>query len=831
MSEQLDLFGRAEPTTKTIGKTIGEAVAEAIDQDSTMGGKKRAVPGKIATRSRGGSPPAPPRSGSSGAGSGGMDLDASLMAETRRRYLNYAMSVITARALPDVRDGLKPVQRRILFAMVNDERLYPDAKHRKSAKVVGSVIGKYHPHGDTAVYDAMVRMAQDFSLRLPLVDGQGNFGSLDGDSPAAYRYTECRLAAAAMELLSELKQDTVDFRANFDGTADEPAVLPARYPNLLVNGATGIAVGMATNIPPHNLREVTRAAIALIGDRDMTTTNILKHIQGPDFPTGGQLLNSKVELRQIYEEGSGAIKVRATYKVEKRAGGGVDLVIDSLPWPINKATLVEQIADVIIKRKLPQLVDIRDESTGDVRIVCECKRGADADVPGRIMAYLFKHTSLQQNFNVNLTCLLPSRGAEAGVPERVGIKAMLEHFLDFRFETVKRRFEFELDKLRKRIHILEGFVILFDALDEAIRIIRRSDGKKDAAQKLIKRFGLDEIQVDAILELRLYKLARLEILEIRAELDEKKAEAARIEGILGSDKRLWGVVSDELSEVAEAHGTPRKTKTAATAVELEFDADAYIVDEDAIVVVTADGWIKRQRELKDPASTRTREGDSVRWALAGSTKEVVVFFTNLGYAYVTKINDVTPTSGYGDPAQKLFKFKDRERIVYAMSLDPRMEPAEEMLAVSASGYGLRFGIEPHTEVSTRAGRRYARPSKGDEIIGVAPTSDEDVVAVCTHKGHRLRCWAEEINRLEGPGKGVRVIKAAADDRVIGFISSDDPREALVVKSTKAKSPKRIYADPDEVVSRGGKGIALARNTTFDLVMPDVVVPELEGEEE
>ena len=785
-----------------------------------MGGKKR-----VRTESsRGGG-----GNGSAGAdgGDSGMELDASLMAETRRRYLHYAMSVITARALPDVRDGLKPVQRRILFAMHHDEHLYPEAKHRKSAKVVGTVIGKYHPHGDTAVYDAMVRMAQSFSLRMPLVDGSGNFGSLDGDRAAAYRYTECRMAPPAMELLRELRQGTVEFRANFDNTADEPKVLPARYPNLLVNGTTGIAVGMATNIPPHNLREVTKAAIALIDDREMTTTNILKFIQGPDFPTGGQILNDKVELRQIYDAGSGAIRCRATYKTEKRSGGGVDIILTSVPYAITKSNLIEQVADVIINKKVPQLVDVRDESTDDVRVVLECKKGAS---PEAVMAYLFKHTSLQMNFNVNLTCLVPSKGTEACVPARLSVKEMLEQFIDFRFDVTRKRFEFELERLLRRIHILDGFVTVFDALDETIRIIRRSDGKKDAAGKLVKRFKLDEIQVDAILELKLYKLAKLEINVIREELGEKEAAAAQIQKILKSKKKLWGVIKDELAEVSAAHGTPRLTKTASSAVELEFDADAYIVDEDAHVVVTADGWVKRQREVKDPKTTRVREGDRVAWVLGGSTKEVIVFFTSLGYAYSMKINDVPATTGYGDPIQKLFKFKDKERIVGALSLDPRGVIPDDMLAVSAQGYGLRFAIEPYALPSTRSGRRYARPGKTDEMVGAVASAEKDVIVVATTKGHRLLCKAKEVNRLEGPGKGVRVIKAGTGDRVIGFISGSNKKEALELKSAKGSKKFTVYADPKKTTARGGKGVQLVKRSTLVAVTKEVEIPVLANSE-
>ena len=781
------------------------------------------------TASSGGGGKKPPRGGGApgGAGGGGLELDASLMQEARRRYLNYALSVITARALPDVRDGLKPVQRRILFAMANDEHLYPDAKHRKSAKVVGAVIGKYHPHGDTAVYDAMVRMAQDFSLRVPLVDGSGNFGSLDGDGAAAYRYTECRLAKPAMELLAELKQEVVPMRANYDGTAEEPTVLPARFPNLLANGSTGIAVGMATNIPPHNLGELVKACIALIDDRELTTTNLLKFIQGPDFPTGGQILNSKVELRQIYEVGQGAVRVRAEYKIEARKGGE-DIVVTSIPYGINKATVVERIAEVIIKRQLAQLTDVRDESTDDVRIVLEIKRDAD---PAMVMAYLFKHTPLQLNFNVNFTCLVPpKKGSDVCQPERLGVKAMLEHFIDFRFDVTKKRFEYELAALKRRIHLLEGFAIIFDALDETIRIIRKSDGKQDAAEKLMARFELDAEQVEAILELKLYKLAKLEINLIREELAEKRADAKRIQSILASKAKLWGVVKTELAEVAEAHGTPRRTKTGGGAEEVEFNAEAYIVDEDAHVVVSRDGWIKRVRELKDPKSTRLRDGDEVMAVLAGSTKENVVFFTNQGSAYVTRINDIPPSTGYGDPAQKLFKFKDQERIVAAYSLDPRVMLPPVMIAVSARGFGLRFDLEPHRQVSTRSGRKYARPAGGDEMVAVLPVSgDGDALAVATRKGHALTTKVGEVNKLENPGKGVTIIKTGADDRVIG-VKVGKGRGDVLRLATESGSPKEVVADPKQAVPRGGKGRQLVKRSTLVAVPEPIVITPLANAE-
>jgi DNA gyrase subunit A len=779
--------------------------------------------------------------GGDGGGSAPGDYDTSLEAEARRRYLNYAMSVITSRALPDVRDGLKPVQRRILYAMLHDNHLRPDAKHRKCATVVGSVLGRYHPHGDTSVYDAMVRMAQDFSLRVPLVDGSGNFGSLDGDAPAHYRYTECRLAAPAMELLRELDFETVDLRPNYDGTTEEPVVLPARYPNLLVNGSTGIAVGMATNIPPHNLREVTHALIALIearaANRDLDHVQLMKHIDGPDFPTGGQLLNSKVELRQIYKDGQGTIRVRGEYKLEEKKRGGTDIIITSIPYAMSKSDLVQKIAEVIISRKLPYLLDVRDESTTDVRIVLEIKKDAD---PELVMAYLWKHTPLQSNFHVNLTCLVPpgyladEQGRKlptdaAPQPRRIGIKEALGHFLDFRLEVTERRFKYQLAQLERRIHILEGFITIFDALDALIKLIRASDGKADAAQKIMKQWKLDEEQTDAILELKLYKLAKLEINVIREELKEKSAEAKRIRGILKSEDKLWSVIKDELREVAAELGTPRRTKTGGVGEEVAFDEDAFIVDEDANVVVTRDGWIKRVRELKDPHQTRTREGDEVTHVLPGGTKEKVIFFTNRGSAYVIKINDIAATAGYGDPAQKYFKFGDGEAIVAAMTLDPRAMVPPTLLAVTRRGYGLRFATAAHTEVTTKAGRRYAKPGEGDEVLGVVPCNDGDVVVAATRGGHVLHCMADEIAKLEGPGRGVTVIKTDEDDLVIGFIAGHKS-DQLVVETEKGGKRFELAADPKQVKGRGGKGHQIIKRAQLALVPRPVTIQPLANAE-
>ncbi len=762
---------------------------------------KKAKKGKGGGGGKGGGP------GAADGGGGGSERSTSLSEETRRRYLNYALSVITSRALPDVRDGLKPVQRRILYGMWHDHRLTSDAKYQKSAKVVGSIMGQYHPHGDSAIYEALVRMAQDFSLRYPLVDGHGNFGSLDGDAPAAMRYTECRLQALAGQMLSELGRKTVEFRPTYDGTMFEPIVVPAQLPQLLMNGTTGIAVGMATNIPPHHLGELIDACVDLIAHPKLETKDLLKHIKGPDFPTGGQVLNSKNELREIYETGQGGIRLRGEWKLEDKPRGGSQIIITSVPYTSNKSTLVSKIGDLVRERKLAPLTDVRDESTKDVRIVLEIKKEAD---PELVMAYLYKHTPLSTSFNVNLTCLVPSDNPEVGTPKRLDLKAMLQYFLEFRFGVVKRRFEFDLQQLKTRLHLLEAFEKVYDALDEMIKIIRKSEGKEDAAKKLIARFKIDEDQADAILEMKLYKLARLEILVIQKELKEKRAEAKRIATLLKDSKALWAVVRDELKELRARYDDKRRTKIGgAGAEEVELDEDVFISNEDAQVVITRDGWVKRVREIKDPASTRMREGDEVMAIVSGSLKSSLVFFSSAGAAYVTRFNDVPASTGYGDPVQKLFKFDDQERLVGAISLDPRLPIPQTLIAVSKKGFGLRFALEAHKEVSTRAGRRYARPPAGDEIIGVTPCGEKDLLAVVTEKTFALVCKANEINELAGAGKGVTVIKVAPDDHVVGFLCSAKKDAKLSLETAKGKklelSPGRY-----EVTSRAGKGREMSK---------------------
>jgi len=775
--------------------------------------------------------PPPPRGGDGASGDGQV---VALHEAAQSRYLNYALSVITARALPDVRDGLKPVQRRILYTMWQ-QNLTADVKHRKCAKVVGDVMGSYHPHGDAAIYETLVRMAQPFSLRYPLVDGSGNFGSLDGDSAAAMRYTECRLARISDEMLGELEQATVPFRANYDGTKSEPVVLPARLPDLLVNGATGIAVGMATNIPPHNLSEISTALVKLLDNPDLTTTQLCRYVKAPDFPTGGQILNSPEELREIYKTGSGTVRLRATWEEGTPTRGGKTVFVTSVPYMVNKAQLVEGIAEIAASRKLPPLVDVKDLSTEEVRIALELKRDADEKM---VMAYLFKHTPLQTNFPVNLTCLIPTENPEVGRPERLDLKSMLWHFLHFRLDVVTKRLEHELLTLRRRMHILEGFEKVFDALDDIIRVIRRSDGKADAAEKIGKKYDLDAEQVDAILELKIYRLARLEILVIRTELQDKRKRAKQIAGLLKDEKSRWRIVREEILEIQQRYGAARtdarrSTLQEAGTEEVEYRPDDFIIEEDNVVIVSRDGWVKRQKEVRDLATTRLREGDAALAVLPGSTRASAVFFTNFGAAYTCRLIDVPASTGYGEPIQSLFKFRDGERVVAAVSLDPRVTPdiaadnedevpARHGVAVTSDGYAFRFGLASFNDPSTRAGRRFARPAEGAEVVGVEVVEGSEIMIAATGQARAILCKVDEINYLSGPGKGVILIKIKPGaDRVIGFKASRGERDLLTVETNRG-ALQTISTAKYEVTSRGGKGRELLQRGEFTRIVPEPI---------
>jgi len=769
---------------------------------------------------------------------------ADLRSTAEQRYLSYALSVITARALPDARDGLKPVQRRILYAMFQNLRLLATAKARKSAQIVGEVIGKYHPHGDVAAYDAMVRMAQDFSLRYPLVHGEGNFGSLDGDQAAAYRYTEARLTAISEEILAHLGADTVDWRANYDATLEEPIVLPSRIPQLLMNGSTGIAVGMATNIPPHNLREVCDTLIALIDQPKLVVRDLLKHVKGPDFPTGGELLSSRAEIRNVYQSGQGALRLRGEFKVEKLPRGRTQVVVTSIPYTVNKATLVERIGALIIERKLPQVVDVRDESTDEIRVVLELRADTEPEIA---MAFLFKHTDLQINFNVNLTCLTPAADAPSGSkPGRVSLLDLCRHFLDFRMEVVTRRLEFEKRKLEARIHILDGFHKIHLDLDKAIRIIRRAEGRADAAKKLKVAFKLDDVQVDAILDLRLYQLARLEIDKLEEERKEKKKRLAEVDRLLKRKPARWRLIRDELEELKEKYGDARRTKVSVSGREdLSYDPDAYIVHEETTVVLTRDGWIRRVRELKDPSTARLREGDALAAIHPGTTRDRIVLFSTRGVLYVLPASDVPATTGYGEPVQSLFKFADGERVVRSLLVSGDAPPAEPevskgkaarkqrdlfetenmielveqtrpILVASARGYGFRAA--PDLSPTTRTGRRFARVATGDELVSIHEISGKEVLCLA-RSGKGVRYALDEVAELSGVGRGVILMRLDAEDRLLGAIPTS--RGATVEVGMVKANPRTIAGEQFPKLKRGAKGHkVIKRGTPESIDLPE-----------
>ncbi|MCS7471004.1 DNA topoisomerase 4 subunit A [Stieleria sp. ICT_E10.1] len=768
----------------------------------------------------------------------------------QERYLNYSLSVITSRALPDVRDGLKPVQRRILYTM-HQQGLSSTAKHRKCAKVVGDVMGNYHPHGDSSIYEALVRMAQPFAMRMPLVDGSGNFGSVDGDNAAAMRYTECRMTPVAGEVLTDLATRTVAYKANYDGSREEPVVLPSRLPNLLLNGATGIAVGMATNIPPHNLREICNALLKLLRDPEIKDYQLVANdaVQAPDFPTGGQIINTKEELREIYQTGQGTIKLRGTIKQGTKDRGGKVIQIDSIPYSVNKALLVERISELVFDGKLPLVTEVRDLSTDEIRIDLLLKKDADEK---KVLAFLYKHTDFQKNFNVNLTCLVPTENPELGTPERLSLKEMLWHFLHFRLEVVTRRLENELASLERRIHILEGFALIFDALDQIIKIIRQSDGKADAAEKIMKRFpaskgGLDAEQTDAILELKLYRLARLEINLILDELKDKKKRAGQIRQLLNEDTKdtnasgRWTIVREEIEGLITTYGSDaasrRRTAINAVEVEVEYSVEDFIVAENCHVLVTTDGWVKRQKQIADPSKSRLRQGDSVLACIAGSTRATLGLFSSLGVCYTTRFIDIPASTGFGEPIQKLFKMKDGERIIAAISFDPRRIgkihedpkhpdycPEIHAFAASSNGFALRFGLAPFAEPSTRSGRRYARVTGDAAIIDVIPITGSEIILAVSENCRAIVCESEEINYLSGPGKGVTLIRLANGDRLLGFKASSGDRDLLTIETNRG-ARKTVSTAKYRVTSRGGKGVELQKNGKIaKIIAPPIAAP-------
>ena len=743
-------------------------------------------------------------------------LTTALHSEVESRFLTYALSTIVSRSLPDVRDGLKPVHRRILYAMW-EMGLGPTAKYRKSAAVVGEVLGKFHPHGDQAAYDAMVRMAQDFSLRYPLVDGSGNFGSLDGDPAAAMRYTEARLSRIAEELLFEIDKDTVGFRPNYDNSLKEPVVLPARFPQLLVNGTSGIAVGMSCSFPPHNLGEVIDGLAAMIDDSNIEVKDLLKVIKGPDFPTSGQILNSKKELREIYQSGSGAIRIRGEYSLEDLPRGRQAIIFSSIPYQVNKAKLLEKLIGLMEDKKLPQVSAVRDESTDIVRVVIELKAETNAEL---VTAYLFKHTDLESNFPVNFTALKPNME-----PERLSLKELMQYFLDFRLEITTKRLNFDLRILKARLHILKAFEVLYDDLDTAIKLIRKAKSREDAAEKLKKHFKLDDEQVKAILEMQLYKLVGLEIERILKEKAEKTKLKKEIEAILASQKKIWALIKTELLEIKEKYGDKRKSVMKA-AEDVEFSQEDFIVHEDVTVILTRMGWVRRVKTVGE--NLRFKEGDELLALLPANTKDNIAVFSSAGKVYVTKAFDLPSGSGFGEPVQSLFKFGDGERPIAAINFTTVMAgPVAEgdqvkqpelalaprevtALSVSAHGIGFRFDLGQFNAVTTRAGKKFAGVKEGDSITGVE-IADLPNMLFLTTEGKAVVVAAKDIPLLTGAGKGVRLVNVKNGE--VALIRAVRKNEQVKVIDEKGKE-KVIELKQYGVMTRGSVGLKAVKAVRF-----------------
>jgi DNA gyrase subunit A len=733
------------------------------------------------------------------------------------RFLTYALSTIVSRSLPDVRDGLKPVHRRILFAMW-EMGLGPTSRFRKSAAVVGEVLGKFHPHGDQAAYDAMVRMAQDFSLRYPLVEGSGNFGSLDGDPAAAMRYTEARLSQLAEELLVEIEKETVGFRPNYDNSLKEPVVLPARFPQLLVNGTSGIAVGMSCSFPPHNIGEVIDGLAAMIDNSSIDLKDILKLIKGPDFPTSGQILNSKKELKDIYQTGSGAIRVRGEYTVEDLTRGRQAIVFTSIPYQVNKAKVLERIIGLMEDKKLPQVTAVRDESTDVIRLVLELKAETN---PELVTAYLFKHTDLENSFAVNFTALKPNME-----PERLSLKEIMRYFLDFRLEITTKRLNYDLRLLKARLHILKAFEMLYDDLDTAIKLIRKSKSREEAGVKIKKHFKFDDEQTGAILEMQLYKLAGLEIDRILKEKAEKTKLRKDIEAILGSQKKIWTLIKAELLDIKAKYGDKRKSVMKA-AEDVEFSQEDFVVHEDVTMILTKMGWVRRVKTVGE--NLRFKEGDDLLSLIPANTRDNIAIFSSAGKVYVIKAFDLPSGSGFGEPVQHLFKFGDGERPIMAMNLTTVLAAPEEIdpaggkqpalaltggtviaLSISTHGVGFKFDLSQFNSVTTRAGKKFAGVKAGDSIMGV-DILDLPLVLFLTNEGKAVVVAAKDIPQLTGAGKGVKLVNVKKGEIAL----FRDVRKGEQVKVVDEKGKEKVIDLKNYgVMTRGSVGLKAVKAVKF-----------------
>jgi DNA gyrase subunit A len=750
--------------------------------------------------------------------------------EIKESFINYSMSVIVSRALPDVRDGLKPVHRRVLYAM-NELGLVPGRPYKKSATVVGDVLGKYHPHGDSSVYDALVRMVQDFSLRYPLVDGQGNFGTVDGDPAAAYRYTEARLTPIAMQMLGDIDKNTVDFAPNFDDRLQEPKVLPSGIPNLLVNGSSGIAVGMATNIPPHNLREVVSAIVHLIDNPEATPGEIRKYIKGPDFPTAGYIYGRQ-GIKDYQETGRGRIIMRARAVIEeKESNNKSQIVVTELPYQVNKARLVEQIAELYSEKKIDGISALRDESSSreGMRVVIELKRDA---IPRVVLNQLYKHTQMQATFGVINLALVPDEHTGQLVPKVMPLRDMLEHYIGHRHEVIVRRTQFDLDKALEREHILEGLKIAVDNIDEVIKIIRKAADTPTASARLQKRFSLSERQAEAILNMRLAKLTGLEIEKLEEELTEVRAFIKDMRAILASRDRRMTILKEELQEIAAKFGDARRTEI--TSDEGEFTIEDLIAEEDMVVTVSHTGYIKRTSVSTYKKQRRGGRGlngqglkdeDFIEHLFIASTHDYILFFTDDGRCFWLKVHEI-PQAGRaarGKPVVNLIN-------VAANTPISAMVPVREFSDTQYLLFATKLGTVKKTALSQysnprSSGIKAIKIEKGDELIDVQITTGSNDIVLATKHGLSIRFHEADVREMGRDTTGVKGIELREDDVVKGMVVVK--RDATLLVVTENGMGKRSPIDAYRVQKRGGKGIITLNRTdkTGDVVSLKEVLPD------
>lgn len=746
----------------------------------------------------------------------GLVEDQPIFDEMSKSYLEYAMSVIVSRALPDVRDGLKPVHRRILYAMWSIG-LRATAKFRKSATVVGEVLGKYHPHGDSAVYDSMVRMAQDFSMRYPLVRGQGNFGSMDGDNPAAMRYTEAKLAAVAEEMLFDIDKDTVDFIPNYDGSHKEPRLLPARLPNLLLNGTMGIAVGMSTNIPPHNLRELADAIDYLIANPEATVEDLMQFVKGPDFPTGG-IIYDKKEIQAAYATGKGGVVVRGRAEVEEEKGGGWRIIISEVPFQVNKADLVEKIADLVKDKKIEGVKALRDESDKDgVRVVIELKKDS---YPKKILNSLYKHTSLQTTFHMNMLALV-----DGLQPKVLTLKMILEEYIKHRETVVRRRTLFDLNKAKDRAHILEGLMIALKNIDDVIKTIKASKDKEVAKANLMKKFKLSDRQAVAILEMRLQGLANLEQLRVEQEFKEKQKLIKELENILKSATKIRGIVRDELKVLADKFGDERRTQVVAHGIK-EFSMEDLVPNEETVVMMTRDGYIKRlepstfkvqARGGKGVMGLTTKEEDMVEFMFTSQTHHDVLFFTTKGRVFQLKVYEIPQASrvAKGTPVVNFLQLIGGEQVSSILPLDKTVF-SKYFFFATEKGLVKKVEIGAFANVR-RSGLIAIKIKEDDKLIWVKPTSGSDHVQLITAQGQVIRFAETDVRDMGRGAAGVHGIRLHKNDLVIGMgvakMDKEKKRRYQILTIMAHGFGKRTDLSAYKVQGRGGSGIKTAKVTT------------------